>query len=82
MGTRFLRFWGFAMARNRDWMTYTEACRVLGFGREALATLIRENGLTVRAIPGVPPKLRRDEVEALAARHTRTAAGELAQAAG
>lgn len=57
------------------WISPAEARRLLGIGPKALQNLIITGVLTERRVVGSKPRLRLDEVEALAAASTRPAKG-------
>ena len=57
-----------------DWITYRAAQQILGdISYPAFARLVRDGRFTVRQVPGTLPKVRRSEVEALAAATIRPA---------
>lgn len=47
----------------------SEAARILGCTRAAVTRLVAEGALSSLALPGCHPRLRQDEVEALAEKH-------------
>jgi hypothetical protein len=60
-------------AEEVEWIMIHDAMEILSVSRDAVRALIREGRLTVRRIPCAWLRLRRDEVEAMAADCTRSA---------
>jgi hypothetical protein len=60
-----------------DWISYRQAQKTLALSYEGVLRLINAGCLSVRELPGAHPRVRRSEVEALAARYTKVARPEV-----
>lgn len=60
-------------AIEREWLPRCHAMRRLNVGNRAFANIVASGSITVRRLPGAPPRYHKPSIDALLAASTRPA---------
>ncbi len=60
-------------SQEREWLPRNHAMRRLGVGNKAFANIVAAGSITVRRVPGAPPRYHRQSIDNLLAASTRPA---------